>query len=145
MLHPKHNSERLFSFKKVESHPANLRNFWQCKILQRHHLSRPKNENKLEDLHSKLCPMFPVLLTQKGELLLAYLCHPMVYNPIKLNKQFQNKICIYFSFSIILRKVLLIHFPTEIMTKATRCISYPSPLTFWYLQRTLMEEYRSQT
>lgn len=31
--HPKLNSERLFSFEDVESHPANVRNLCQCKIL----------------------------------------------------------------------------------------------------------------
>lgn len=31
--HPKHNSERFFSFEDVESHPAHVRNLWQCKIL----------------------------------------------------------------------------------------------------------------
>jgi len=45
--HPKHNSERFFSFEEIETHPANVRNLWQCKILQRNHLSRPKERGQV--------------------------------------------------------------------------------------------------
>lgn len=40
--YPKHNSERFFSFEEFESHAANIKNLWLCKILQRNYLNRPK-------------------------------------------------------------------------------------------------------
>lgn len=45
--HPKHNTERFFSFEEAESHPANVRNPWQYKILQRNHLSRPSKRGQV--------------------------------------------------------------------------------------------------
>lgn len=45
--HPNHNSGRFCSFEEVEIHPTNVRNPWQYQILQRNHLSRPKERGQV--------------------------------------------------------------------------------------------------
>lgn len=57
--HPKHNTERFFPFEEVESDPANVRNLWQCKILQTNHLSRPNKRRQVRTSQFKTMSYVP--------------------------------------------------------------------------------------